>query len=354
MTILIKNGKVWDGKNFSFKDVFIEGNIVKKISEHICENADFIYDATGKIVSAGLVDVHVHMRGISTERFGIQAEMSCFPFGVTAANDAWAILGDKKMLDSFMLKNTVFMYVDFIDNHACLENIPELRKLYGDKAIGIKVCFDSKMSQVKDLTPLKEACEYARDNNLKVMVHCAGSPTKMKDIIETLNPGDILTHAFHGGKNNATLNDFEAIRLAKKRGVYIDVGMAANVHADFEIFKLAIDQGYLPDIISTDITKNSGYKSGGRYGLTMCMSVAKKLGMNEEDIFRAVTSAPAKTLGKDNVWGFLSEGRCADIAVFDYTNECFDLTDKAGNNFRYEKGYRCVLTVADGQIVYKD
>ena len=82
--------------NFSFKDVFIERDKVKKISENICEDAGFIYDATGKIVSAGLVDAHVHMKGISIENFGIQAEMSCFPFGVTAANDAWAMLGSKK------------------------------------------------------------------------------------------------------------------------------------------------------------------------------------------------------------------------------------------------------------------
>ena len=340
--------------NFSFKDVFIERDKVKKISENICEDAGFIYDATGKIVSAGLVDAHVHMKGISIENFGIQAEMSCFPFGVTAANDAWAMLGSKKTLDTFMIKNTVFMFVNFIDNHACFENIQEMRKRYGDNAIGIKVCFDEEMSQVKDITPLKEVCDYARNNNLKVMVHSAGSPTKMKDIIETLNPGDILTHAFHGGKNNAISNDFEAIKLAKKRGVYIDAGMAANVHTDFEIFKLAIDQGCLPDLISTDITKNSCYNSGGRYGLTMCMSVARILGMNEEDIFRAVTSAPAKCLGKDNEWGFLSEGRCADIAVFDYTNECFDLSDKSGNNLKSAEGYRCVLTLADGQIVYSD
>ena len=88
--------------------------------------------------------------------------------------------------------------------------------------------------------------------------------------------------------------------------------------------------------------------------MTMCMNIAKTLDMREEDIFRAVTSNPAKALGKENEWGHLKVGRCADIAVFDYTNESFDLTDKAGNHISNIKGYRCVLTVADGQVVYRD
>ena len=38
------------------------------------------------------------------------------------------------------------------------------------------------------------------------------------------------------------------------------------------------------DTISTDITKFSAYKRGGRYGLPMCMGIAKVSGMSEEDI----------------------------------------------------------------------
>jgi len=77
------------------------------------------------------------------------------------------------------------------------------------------------------------------------------------------------------------------------------------------------------------------------------------MGMSEADIFRAVTSTPAKALGKSEEWGYLQVGRIADIAVLDYTDESFDLTDKEGNHIESQKGYRCVLTVSDGQVVYK-
>ena len=59
-------------------------------------------------------------------------------------------------------------------------------------------------------------------------------------------------------------------------------------------------------------------------------------------------------MGKEDEWGMLSVGRAADIAVFNYTNEGFDLADKAGNNFKSEHGYRCAMTILNGQIIYKD
>ena len=46
--------------------------------------------------------------------------------------------------------------------------------------------------------------------------------------------------------------------------------------------------------------------------------------------------------------------KVADIAVLDYSDEETSLTDKSGNSIESKKGYRCLLTVSDGQIVYKD
>ena len=159
--ILIKNGRVWDGEQFWYADVLTNGDKIAKIEPDICQNADFIYDAKGKIVSAGLVDAHVHMRGISSEEFGIQAEMSCFPFGVTAAVDAGGGKGDKSLLDSFMVKNAVFVSVGLKNNHADFTQTEVMLADYGDKAIGLKVYFDTTISEASDVTPLREACEFA-------------------------------------------------------------------------------------------------------------------------------------------------------------------------------------------------
>lgn len=352
--ILIKNGRVWDGEKFFFADILTNDNLIEKIEPDITDNADYIFDAEGKIVSAGLVDIHVHLKGISSDEFGIQAEMSSLPFGVTAVNDGGGGLGDRALLDSFAVKNTVFVGADIKENHALFSNTEKYLEKYGDKAIGVKVYFDKTNPGVIDITPLKEVCEYAKSKKLKVMVHCSNSPTSMTEIIETLSSGDILTHAFHGGENSCTENDFGAFKLAKQKGVVMDSGFAGYVHTDFCNFKKAIKCGFLPDTISTDITRLSAYTRGGKYGMTMCMSMAKAVDVCEEDIFKSVTSSPAKVLDKENEWGYLKVGKSADIAVFDYIDEAFDLTDKAGNRFKNNMGYRCVLTVSDGQIVYRN
>ena len=348
---LIKNGRVWDGEKFFFADVLTDGKIVSKIEKNISDNADFIFDATGKTVSAGLVDIHVHMKGIAPEEFGIEPHVSSFAFGVTAVNDAGSTQGDKALLDSFSVKSTVFAGVEIKENKVQFSNTEKLLAKYGDKATGLKVYFDKTISDVQDITPLKEICEYAKNHKLKVMVHCSNSPTSMEEIVNTLSSGDILTHIYHGGENGCLDDNFKAFKIARKKGIILDAGFAGHVHTNFANLKTAVEKGFYPDTISTDITRFSAFKRGGRYGMTMCMNIAKTVGMSEEDIFKAVTSSPAKALGKD--WGTLKVGATADIAVFDYTDEKFDLTDSAGNRIKSENGYNCILTICDGEIVFK-
>lgn len=351
-SILIKNGRVWNGQSFQEADVLTDKDLVARIEPDIRENADFTYDAAGRIVSAGLVDLHVHMAGISNKTFGIHAEMSCLPFGVTAAVDAGGGQGDQALLDSFLVKNMVFTGVRISDNRPCFEKTEQMLEKYGDKVAGVKVYFDDENPGVRDITPLQQICRCAREKNWKVMVHCTNSPSPMAQILDTLSPGDILTHVYHGGKHTAAEDDFACIQKAKQRGIVIDAGFAGHVHTDFAVLKAAFQKGVFPDTISTDITKRSAYMRGGRYGLTMCMSMCRTLGMPEEAILKAVTSSPAKAVGKTD-WGILRIGGVADLAVLEHTEETYDLTDQAGNRLQDSWGYRCLLTVADGQVIYK-
>lgn len=353
--MLIKNGRVWNGEGFFYADVLTDGDRIAQIAPNITCEATYTYDASGKIVSPGLVDLHVHLKGIASDRFGVQAEMSSFPFGVTAVSDAGSgSKGSKQRLEDFAVKSTVFVGTRIENNHFLPAVTEDLLQRYGDKAIGIKIYFDPKVCEVRDITPLREACVYARERGLAVMVHSANSPVPMTEVVGTLARGDILTHSYHGGGHTCAEDGFASLRLARERGVWIDAGFAGHVHTDFKIFADAVAAGYVPDCISTDITCRSAYMRGGRYGMTMCMSLARHLGMCEEEILRAVTSTPAKALGKAAEWGSLREGGCADIAVLAFASEGFSLTDAAGHHVESSTGYRCVLTVSDGQIVYKD
>ena len=278
--------------------------------------------------------------------------MACIPFGVTAAAEASACRGSRALLDSFLVKNVVFVCTNIRENHGNLTRTEELLQEFGDKAVGLKVFFDTSNTQLKDITPLKEICEYAHERGLIVMVHSSNSPVPMAELLSVLEPGDILSHAYHGGKHTTADDHFESLKKAKERGVIIDVGMAGYVHTDFGVLKSAIREGAWPDTISTDITCSSAYKRGGIYGMTMCMSVMREAGLPGEAIFKAVTSRPAEVLGQKS-WGRLTVGEKADLAIFEYADQGFDMADRAGNRIYSEKGYHCLLTVVDGQIMYR-
>lgn len=354
MKILIKNGRIWDGEQFFFADVLTENDKIAQIADHIEEKANFVFDATGMTVSAGLVDAHAHIAGPERDAFSINGEMSELPFGVTAAADAGGAHGDKALSQTYLLKNVTFVTAPIRENKPVFTGTEKKLEKYGETAIGIKVYFDTRSCDVRDITPLAEICRYAHERNLKVMVHCSHSPTTMAEIVQTLGPGDILTHAFHGAEHTAAEDGFASLRAAKKRGVIIDAGFAGHCHTDFDVFCQAVGLGVLPDTISTDITTASAYMRGGRYGMTACMSIARTAGMTEEEIFRAVTTTPAKILGKAGQWGSLQVGGCADIAVLAYTDEGFSYTNPSGSCFADTKGYRCKLTVANGTVVWRD
>lgn len=352
--LLIRGGQVWDGQRFFEADILTEDDRVVEIGPGLSANATFSFDAKGMIVSAGLVDGHAHLRGAAMPIYGIQAEAATFPFGVTAANEAGAVTGDKTVLEHLMVRSCAFILTEFWENRPDLAKTETLLSLFGDRVAGVKAIFDNSDGQVTSLGPLEEVCRFAHERGLRMMVHCTNSPVPMAGFLPLMQKGDILTHTYHGGRHSAAEDGFAALREARRRGVILDAAMAGYMHIDYPLYEDAIREGIGPDVISTDITRNGAYIRGGRYGLTMCMSISRTLGMTQEAVFRAVTSNPAKALGRENRWGALKVGGIADIAVIKEVQEPFRLTDRAGHTVKNDRSYRCALTVCRGDVVYKD
>jgi len=350
-TILIKNGRVFDGSQFFQADVFTKDGIVEKIAPHIDCKAGYTYDASGMTVMPGLVDVHMHIKGFSSVKWATPADSSCFPFGVTAAADASADFGNEDTAQTFGVKTCVFVLCGTRQSAQRLEKAAKMQEQYGSLVAGFKICYDANDDpDLKDAASLAELSKFAHDRGLRLTVHTSNCPIPMAQLLEALHPGDIATHIYHGGGHTVAEDDFASLLEAKKRGVILDAGLAGSGHVDFTIFKNAIATGAVPDVISTDLVWQIAFTKGGRYGLPMCMSVARHLGMQEQDVLRCVTTSAGNALGRP--WGVLKEGGCADIAVLEYGNEPFDLTDRNGCRVQSSTGYRCHLTVADGKVVY--
>lgn len=348
--LLIKNGRVFDGEAFAVKDVLTFSNKIIKIQENIKDTADFIFDANEQYVSAGFIDIHSHIRCISSDNFGTPADSSFFPFGVTSGIDAGACQGDKKILDSFKMKSGVFVGLDFKNGELNFDSAKKLIYSYGDRVFGIKFCLDEKISPFCNASHLRKAVDFAEKQGMALTVHCSNTPVSMEKIVGILRKGDIITHTFHGGENNSLVNNFASLKKAKEKGVILDVGMAGHIHTDFNILKTAVKYGFKPDTISTDITKLSAFIRGGKYGMTLCMSVLYECGMSEEEIFKAVTVNPAKVLGKE--LGSLNVGDTADITVTSLTDTAFSF-DYGSNCLKGGKTFDTLLTVCDGVVVFR-
>lgn len=353
LSILVKNGRIWTGQSFSRGDVLIREGKIASVG-NVEDTADVIFDASGRIVTPGLVDIHTHMRHLTSDFYGTPIEPVCFANGVTAAVEASANdSGNEKLLDHCMVDGLVFVGVPIRNNQPDFSKTDELLARFGKYAIGLKVCFDNSNGQVWDTKPLREICAFAHQRGRKVMVHSSGSPVPMKMLLEELSAGDICTHAFHGGKNSALEDSFTSLKAAQRRGIVIDGGFAGTVHLDTEVLRAALQSGLIPDTISTDITKLSAFVRGGNYGLNLCMTMARALGMSEEEILRAVTSRAAKAVNCEEHWGALFPGRKGDLAVLEYSTCPYILRNASGSILSGQEGYRCLLTIAEGQVVYR-
>src|SRR6185295_16222378 len=119
------------------------------------------------------------------------------------------------------------------------------------------------------------------------------------------------THCYSGAPNNA--NQFTnivqdgkllpAALEAKKRGVNFDVGHGGGSF-DFTVAEPAMQQGAMPDTISSDIHVFSGNSPGVPY-LTNVMSKFMALGLSFEQVVRMATSVPAGLINRLPMHGTL-------------------------------------------------
>jgi predicted amidohydrolase len=138
---------------------------------------------------------------------------------------------------------------------------------------------------------------------------------------------------------------------AQKRGVIFD---AANGRVNFAspVAQAALSQGFLPDVISTDLVRISVY---GDYVFSLPYIMMKYLnmGMPLEQVVAACTSVPARLIGMKGKIGTLQPGAFADVAVFRLKNKPISMKDFWGNSITGEQWLVPELTILNGAIVYR-
>ena len=87
--VLIRNGHVIDPENEvnTIMDVAIKDNKIFAVGEELELMSASIFDATGCIVTPGLIDAHVHCYEYATP-LGVNPDETCLSRGVTTVIDA--------------------------------------------------------------------------------------------------------------------------------------------------------------------------------------------------------------------------------------------------------------------------
>src|SRR3954452_7952871 len=148
------------------------------------------------------------------------------------------------------------------------------------------------------------------------MCHIGGveTPELMSQILDTLRPGDILTHCYSGAPNVAgrftnIVQDgklLPAALEAKRRGVIFDIGHGGGSF-DFTVAEAAIAQGAPPDTISSDLHVVSGNTPGMPF-LPWVMSKFLTLGYTLEQVIAMATVNPARVIDRAPKLGTLQVG----------------------------------------------
>lgn len=367
--LLIKGGTVIDpSQNLHAQlDVAVkDGKILQVAPDIPADGSRTLIPAKGRIVTPGLIDVHVHVfEGVGPT--GVNADQYCLGRGVTTAVDAgsagyFSIAG----LRQYVIKPSATRLFAMIDigargtlmglagNYFNLDWLnPQLTARAADAnkpdVVAIKVRLSKEITGSNDLEALKRALEAAEISNLPVMVHVGDSFSPLPDILRQLRKGDILTHCFTGrphGPLDANGKILPEMLECRERGVLFDVG-DGGPHLSLDVAEKCLQQNFLPDTIGTDLGGLS--INGPVYDLVTELSKFLTIGMTLDQVIERVTLRPTRMFNFGVEIGTLRPGTAADITILDVREGSFVFGDSTGKKHTGKQKLQSVAAIRAGK-----
>lgn len=371
--ILIRGGELIDPAEQlrGQRDLAIRDGVIVAVGtpeELAAVSAERVLDARGLLVVPGLIDLHVHVYTHSP--FGLDADHLAAAGGVTTMLDAgsagsynFPAFHRSELLPA---ATRVFALVNLSCIGLVAANLGELRdRRYADPegvvatiarfpehAVGVKIRAGKHIigDGEQGWANLRDALRAARQSQTWLMVHIGECPMSLPELADALEPGDCITHCFKGGSTRITDDDgriFDAIHRAAERGIVFDVGHGYGSF-QWEVVEAAIQQGFEPTTISTDLhTKNV---HGPVYDMPTTMSKFLHLGVPLERVVAMATTQPAQVLGRPEL-GTLRSGTVADIALLEPRRGQFVFTDSYQQTRVGDLLLSAACTIRGGEIL---
>ena len=369
--VIVRGGRVIDPRNNvdDLLDVGLLDGRVDAVGDLSDAVADEEIDAAGKLVTPGLIDLHTHLfKDFSI--FGIDVDELSPRTGVTTSVDTgtagWINYAGFRKVIMEPAETRVLAYVNlsgiglpyrrgemvyegYVQAGECARAIQQ----FPDKTIGVKVRLYRGVGGDADLRDLLQiALEAARRCEKPLMIHISGSDVPLAELLAPLRSGDVITHCYHADEIASILDRSGKVRSqvrdARDKGIIFDIGHGVGSFS-FDVGRKAMDDGFPPDTISSDI-HGLGI-NGPTFDLPTTMTKFRHLGMPLVDIIERTTCAPARAIGWD--LGHLSVGAVGDVAVLAEEEGAFELTDAEKVTLVSDKRFVCIATIKDGKVWWK-
>jgi dihydroorotase len=372
--ILIKNGHVFDAKNNidTISDVSIANGKILQVAPYISDkHAKRIIYATGLYVVPGLIDPHTHVFvGSKSDKFAdgnnsLSPDDFSFKSGVTTMVDAgtsgWRNfqLFKTQVIDESKTQVLAFLNIaaygmsgDDLQhdlNEMDVARTSEMVLKYPDHIVGIKIGhFDGEV-----WAPFERALEVGTITDRPLFVECHLPGYTLKEQLDRMRQGDIITHSFENISERTPVVDGEGNVLsyvfdAKKKGVLFDVGHG-GAGFWFNQGIPALEQGLWPNSFGTDLHRFS--MNAGMKDMLNVMSKYLNMGMPLKEVLKRGSWFPAKAIKREDL-GNLSTGAVADIAIIALTRGEFGFVDARDNRIPGDKKLVAELTIREGKIVW--
>lgn len=378
MLMLIKSGRIIDPGNIDgIVDILIKDGKLFEITDNIKVSADRIIDASGKIVTPGLIDMHVHLREPGHE-YKETIKSGCLSaayggFTAICPMPNTTPVNDNGQVTEYILKKAGIADMVRVYPVAAISKGLNGKSLceYGELKESGAIALSDDGNPVSDSQLMRRAMEYAKGFGMPVISHCEDLNLVANGVV---NEGAVATRMGLAGIPNAaesimvmrdialceltgsrvhiahvsTKESVQAIRNAKKRGVNLTAETAPhyftlteddvkgyNTNAkmnpplrssqDREAILEGLSDGTI-DVIASDHAPHSYIEkkvefeqaANGIIGLETSVSLSLKLVhdgvISLAGFVEKMSTNPAKVLGLNSG---ITAGNPADITIID-------------------------------------